>query len=165
MILRSPVEPDRAAIEDMVSDFESHNSAYDGAFWEKGSFDFDVWLDECRRAQTEPVKEGFVCAQQFVSFDETGTALGFLNLRLELNDYLREPGGHIGYSIRPTQRGRGYAKEQLRLGLQKAYEADINPVLITCHNTTPASRATILSQGGVLEDVRRGVERYWLSLE
>lgn len=32
MILRSPVEPDRAAIEDMVSDFESHNSAYGGAF-------------------------------------------------------------------------------------------------------------------------------------
>lgn len=56
-------------------------------------------------------------------------------------------------------------KSSCVLGLQKAYEADINPVLITCHNTNPASRATILSQGGVLEDVRRGVERYWLSLE
>ncbi|MDO4432835.1 MAG: GNAT family N-acetyltransferase, partial [Aerococcaceae bacterium] len=93
-----------------------------------------------------------------------GRALGFLHLRLRLNDFLLEKGGHIGYSIRPSERGKGYAKEQLRLGLLECPQKNIQRVLITCSETNPASRATILANGGVLEDVRQGTERYWVEV-
>ncbi|WP_153046261.1 GNAT family N-acetyltransferase, partial [Streptococcus suis] len=83
---------------------------------------------------------GYVPAIQYVSFDQTGKALGFLHLRLRLNDFLLQKGGHIGYSIRPTERGKGYAKEQLRLGLQEAASKNITKVLVTCSTDNQASR-------------------------
>ncbi|WP_392656240.1 GNAT family N-acetyltransferase [Streptococcus mutans] len=71
----------------------------------------------------------------------------------------------FGYSIRPSARGKGYAKEQLRLGLLEAKAKNIKKVLITCHNDNAASRAVILANGGVLEDIRNQIERYWIDLE
>ena len=80
-------------------------------------------------------------AIQFLSFDETVLPLGFLALRLSLNDKLFVEGGHIGYSIRPSQRGKGYGKEQLRLGLAAARKQGLERVLITCDEDNEASVA------------------------
>ena len=111
------------------------------------------------------IPENWVPAIQLVSFDEADHALGFLNLRLRLNDYLLEKGGHIGYSIRPSERGKGYAKESLRQGLQVAKDKNIHRALVTCSIKNPASRAVILANGGQLEDIRHETERYWIDLE
>jgi len=73
--------------------------------------------------------------------------------------------GHIGYSIRPSERGKGYAKEALYQGLQLAKEKNIHRALVTCSTENPASRAVILANGGQLEDVRNGTERYWIEVE
>ncbi len=94
-----------------------------------------------------------------------GRALGFLHLRLRLNENLLKQGGHIGYSIRPTERRKGYAKEQLRLGLLEAKKKNITKALVTCHDDNEGSRKVILANGGQLEDVLDAVERYWISLE
>ena len=109
--------------------------------------------------------ENRVPSIQFVSFDAVGRALGFLNLRLRLNEGLLNYAGHIGYSIRPSERGKGYAKESLRQGLHVAKEKNIKRALVTCSTENPASRAVILANGGVYEDVRNGTERYWIDLE
>ena len=111
------------------------------------------------------IPENWVPAIQLVSFDEADYALGFLNLRFRLNDYLLEKGGHIGYSIRPSERGKGYAKESLRQGLQVAKDKNIHRALVTCSIKNPASRAVILANGGQLENIRHETERYWIDLE
>ena len=166
MILRRPSQTDKEAILEMMAEFEREQSAHDGGFWNPDNFVYEEWLEENLQAEAGlNIPENWVPAIQLVSFDEAGHALGFLNLRLRLNDYLLEKGGHIGYSIRPSERGKGYAKESLRQGLQIAKEKNIKRALVTCSKENPASRAVILANGGELEDVRNGTERYWIDLE
>ena len=166
MILRRPSQTDKEAILEMMAEFEREQTAHDGGFWNPDNFVYEEWLEENLQAETGlNIPENWVPAIQLVSFDEAGHALGFLNLRLRLNDYLLEKGGHIGYSIRPSERGKGYAKESLRQGLQVAKDKNIHRALVTCSIKNSASRAVILANGGQLEDIRHETERYWIDLE
>ena len=166
MILRRPSQTDKEAILDMMTEFEREKSSHDGGFWNPDNFVYEEWLEENLQAEAGlNIPENWVPAIQLVSFDEAGYALGFLNLHLRLNDYLLEKGGHIGYSIRPSERGKGYAKESLRQGLQVAKDKNIHRALVTCSIKNPASRAVILANGGQLEDIRHETERYWIDLE
>ena len=166
MILRRPTLVDKEAVLEMMAEFEQTQSAHDGGFWDTENFVYEEWLESNRNKEMGiGLPENRVPSIQFVLFDESGRALGFLNLRLRLNEGLLNYAGHIGYSIRPSERGKGYAKEALRQGLQIAKEKNIHRALVTCSTENPASRAVILANGGELEDVRNGTERYWIELE
>ena len=165
MELRRPTIVDREAVLDMMAEFEQTQSAHDGGFWDTENFVYEVWLESNQNQEMGiNLPEGWVPAIQLVAFSGKGQALGFLNLRLRLNNFLLEKSGHIGYSIRPSERGKGYAKETLRQGLQVAKEKNIKKALVTCSVNNPASRAVILANGGLIEDVRNGVERYWIEV-
>ena len=166
MELRRPTLEDKDAILEMIAEFEQVQSPHDGGFWDTENFVYEEWLEiNMQKEMGINLPENRVPSIQFVSFDDVGRALGFLNLRLKLNEGLLNFAGHIGYSIRPSERGKGYAKEALRQGLQVAKEKNIKKALVTCSTKNPASRAVILANGGVFEDVRNGVERYWIDLE
>lgn len=93
--------------------------------------------------------------------------LGAIALRHELNDFLREAGGHIGYGVRPSVRRRGLAGWALGQVLDRAWDRGLDRVLITCDVDNEVSRRIIESRGGVLEDVRDTVlgrtRRYWVT--
>ena len=92
--------------------------------------------------------------------------LGAIALRHELNAFLLDRGGHIGYGVRPSERRKGLASWALGLMLDEARRLGIDPVLITCHPDNRGSARTIEKAGGVLEDVRHSgedaVRRYWI---
>lgn len=92
------------------------------------------------------------------------TYLGSLSLRHELNDFLWEEGGHIGYAVRPTARRQGVATGAVALALPIARDLGITRVLITCDDDNEASARTIEANGGVLEDIRNGKRRYWIDI-
>ena len=166
MELRRPTLADKESILNMMAEFEESQSAHDGGFWDAEAFVYEDWLESnCDMEMGLGIPEGWVPAVQLVAFARDGQAVGFLNLRLRLSDYLLEEGGHIGYSIRPSERGKGYAKESLRQGLEVAKGKNIKRALVTCSRENSASRAVILTNGGALEDVRGGKERYWIDLD
>ncbi len=88
--------------------------------------------------------------------------LGRIAVRHELNDFLREVGGHIGYDVRPTARRQGHATAMLRAVLPHAHDLGIDPALVTCDNDNIGSIRVIESCGGVLEDRRGDKLRYWV---
>ena len=148
MELRRPRLEDKEAVIDLILEFERSNAAHDGGFWDKENFVYEDWIAGNQDAEMGlNIPNTWVPAIQFVAFDK-GQAVGFLNLRLRLNEHLRGHGGHIGYSIRPTMQGKGYA----------------TAMLVTCAEDNSASRAVILKNGGILEDIRQGTERYWIDL-
>ena len=165
MELRRPRLADKETVLEMMVEFEKFQSPHDGGFWDTENFSYEDWLENNQNQEMGiNLPEGWVPAIQLVAFSEKGQALGFLNLRLRLSDYLLEVGGHIGYSIRPSERGKGYAKKTLRQGLKVAKEKNIKRTLVTCSVNNPASRAVILANGGLIEDVRNRVERYWIEV-
>lgn len=92
-----------------------------------------------------------------------------INLRLELNDLLMKFGGHIGYSIVPDERRKGYAKAMLKEGLKFYKNHDYEKVLITCDINNIASAKTIEACGGKLENIIKedelhSTKRYWIKL-
>ena len=166
MELRRPTLADKETILNMMAEFEEAQSAHDGGFWDAENFDYEEWLEtNLNKEMGINLPENRVPSIQFVLFDESGHALGFLNLRLRLNEGLLNYAGHIGYSIRPSERGKGYAKEALRQGLQVARSKNIKRVLVTCDCDNAASRAVILANAGALEGVRGGKERYWIDVD
>ena len=95
--------------------------------------------------------EGFVPFNSYWLVRDGSTILGTLRLRHRLNENLREVGGHIGYSIRPSERGKGYATRMLSMALPKARRLGLSRVLITCDQNNHASARVIEKNGGVLE--------------
>ena len=122
-----------------------------------------------RQARGDDLPPGFVPALQFAAMDPSGKLVGMIQLRLQLTQALLRVGGNIGYSVRPDCRGLGYAGLMLDECLRQAATLGMSRVLITCSPSNLASRRTILSRGGQLENVlpsRSGqpVERYWIDL-
>ena len=102
-----------------------------------------------------------------------GRLVGMLDYRHTLTDFLLRYGGNIGYSIRPSERCKGYAKEMLRLALAECKAMGAKKVLITCDSGNAASQKVILSQGGCLENAvpdesglghSGTILRYWITL-
>jgi predicted acetyltransferase len=93
---------------------------------------------------------------------EGDSYLGRIAIRHRLTERLLELGGHIGYDVRPSARRQGHATAMLRATLPRAHALGIDPALLTCDAGNVASRRVIVANGGVLEDQRGDVMRFWV---
>ena len=167
--LREPDEGDREQVMAYREEFLAIGSRMDGTSALDKYADFDAWLAQLRKLKdpaTTPA--GLVPATEYLALDEHEHLVGMTNLRHRLNDYLLTYGGHIGYSVRPSERQNGYATQMLRLTLEKAKERGIEKVRICCDHYNVASAKTIRANGGVLEDEQFDssdgtlTQRYWI---
>lgn len=128
---------------------------------------YDALLDNSRE---ETVREGMVPATTFLAVsNDDNRLIGMIDIRHRLNVFLFNVGGHIGYSVRKSERRKGYATEMLGLSLKECLKLNIRKVLITCDKNNIASSRTIVKNGGMLENEiemgGRTIQRYWITLE
>ena len=128
------------------------------------------WLEELnKRSCEDTVPKGLVPSSTYLGIREKDNYIvGMIDIRHYLNEYLTQAGGHIGYGVRKTERNKGYAKQMLKLALEKCKELKIKKVLITCDEDNIASEKVILSANAKLEDIRNvdgeNKKRFWIDL-
>lgn len=130
------------------------------------------WLDYLALlSDPETVPEGKVPSRQFIYLREADEKMvGILQIRYQLNETVATYFGHIGYSVAPSERRKGYATSMLAAALPHAKAIGLDRVLITCLPDNEGSRRTILRNGGVYESTvhepesDRQLERYWIEL-
>ena len=131
--------------------------------------DMQEWLEMIWRQEewSEPEK---VPSHVYLAIRQSDKRLvGIIDLRHHIDHpILGLWGGHMGYSVRPDERGKGYAREMLRLNLENCRQRGMDKVMVTCSRNNPASERTILGCGGVLEKEvlvdGEWIKRYWITI-
>ena len=170
------VKPDETMLAEIVSYREAFLAAgdsMDGTGPLRRMEDPLEWLAFNRLAEQRETKpENWVPSEQFALLRERDHKIvGMTQFRHEFNDFLREFGGNIGYSVRPDERRKGYAKRMLTECLKICRAFGLDRVLITCLVENEGSRRTILSCGGdydktvYCERDNVNLERYWIALD
>ena len=138
-----------------IQEFYEYNSEINGS----GALDrflrestYEEWLVKiCKDIDIANVEKPRVPAlTYFYVREEDDRIIGMINIRLALSDFLREEGGHIGYSVRPTERRKHYATDMLKAGVEVLNTIGINEVFVSCDKENLASSGTILNNGGRL---------------
>ncbi len=169
------VKPDETMAEEIAAyraEFLAAGDSMDGTGGLRGMENPLEWIEHCRDMEIpEKVPSHFVPSTQYVYLRESDRRIvGMTQFRHELNEYLLNFAGHIGYSVRPSERRRGYAGRMLKELLPVCRQKGLNRVLVTCMTGNEGSRRTILKNGGVYEstefepDEKANIERYWIKL-
>lgn len=152
-------------------EFIKNGDSLDGTSDLRNTETFEEWYrNVCNNLKEETVGEGLVPASTFMAISiEDESLIGMIQIRHRLNDYLLNFGGHIGYSIRKSERQKGYATEMLDLALKECKKLKIKKVLLTCDKNNIGSSKTMINNGAELEieipEEKRITQRYWITLE
>lgn len=130
--------------------------------------DFSKYLNKLRSAEIG--EKNWVPSETYFLFLENGDIAGAINCRYELNDFLKEVGGHIGYGISPRHRGKGYAKKMLQEALTIYRGKGIKEVMLTADDQNISSRKTIESCGGIrtesgIKENGSAYGKYWIAFK
>ncbi|MDR1663407.1 MAG: GNAT family N-acetyltransferase [Clostridiales bacterium] len=112
--------------------------------------DFNEWLKNAREIDLGLNADLLPATTYFAVRLSDGVIVGVANIRR----YLREEvyhNGHIGYSVRPSERRGGYGTEILRLALIKAEQLGIIEPVVSCKKSNRASKRVILNNGLLFE--------------
>jgi predicted acetyltransferase len=112
---------------------------------------YEDWLKSVTdNTSPETVSPNWVVTDTFFAVDEEGKIVGIIDLRHTLNDFLKDF-GNSGYSVRPTERKKGYATEMLRQLKDVARQAGMKELHMATFQDNIASVKTIVKNGGVPE--------------
>lgn len=156
-------------VQEFINECKNHNSEFAGIS-RLNELPYETWLKKISDSHLGIVDNpGYVPATTFLVMDED-KLVGFVDIRHQLNDFLINVGGHIGYMVRPLERSKGYAKALLKESLKYCKEQlQLTKVLVTCDHDNIGSKRTILANNGKYENTVQDenfgtVERYWIEL-
>ncbi len=167
-----PREEHEAQALAFVADFRANGEMkMNGSSGLSSSPDYASWLQKVRdRCNPDLETPGLVpCDQYFVIRPRDAKIVGIAQVRRRLTPEMMLGSGHVGYSVCPSERRKGYATRILALALEKCRELPLDRALMICDQGNTGSARTIEKNGGVFQDhitEENGnvVERYWIDL-
>jgi len=151
--LIKPEKKHKEIIIDFIKEHQENNEfeIHGGALVEK--LDYDTWLKQIDdNSKKDTVDKNWVVSSTFLVIRKKDNRLiGFVDIRHELNDFLRLYGGNIGFGVRPSERRKGYATKILMKALDYCRDIGLHKVMLACYKDNIASSKTIKNCGGILE--------------
>lgn len=176
LYLKEPTMDEKEELIKMVNEFADANDEYQfeglGNFKKIYDSSYEEFYDSLEvNKHINQINPEWANQTSYVLIDENGHIYGAANIRHELKGKLREIGGHVGYGIRPSERGKGYATLQLKLLLEKMDKMGIDNALITCRENNIGSIKTMNKFIGTADSLipsrYEGIMeyRYWVDVK
>ena len=154
---------DGADIYEMLQEIPREENGFMNSANGMSREEFSKWLESCHENSVQKdIAGGWKVPSTTYWLYVDGRPAGFGKLRHFLTDSLRQAGGHIGYAVRPSMRGRGYGKQLLRLLLAEAKNLGIRQALITIHKDNAASIAVAKANGGTVSGETEERYLFWI---
>ena len=149
LILVKPAKAHEAQVMVFREEMQRNGEGFYGCSGLNNTANYDEWLDfEGRFAHN-----GWSPSTTYLGIRiSDGLLVGMIDLRHELSGNLLKYNGQIGYSVRPSERGKGYACKMLLLVLNEAGKFGHKSVLVCCNKANIRSAKVIQKCGGVLEN-------------
>ncbi|MDE6726651.1 MAG: GNAT family N-acetyltransferase [Oscillospiraceae bacterium] len=172
LILTIPTKEHEKQVMKFREEMQRNGEGFYGCSGLDKTSDYDDWLDFEGRF----VRLGWTPSTTYLGIRASdGMLIGMIDLRHELSGFLLKYNGQIGYSVRPSERRKGYATQMLLLVLKKAEVLGYEKVLVCCKKANVQSARVIQKCGGVLENevvheyspVDRPdiIQRYWIKID
>lgn len=149
-LVRPALERKEKALEYREEHFAHGENIINGSELFDKTESYEEWLSAIT-LNTDPktVNEGWVVTDTFFAVrEEDDKIIGMIDLRHTLNEFLKDL-GHCGYSVRPSERKKGYATEMLRQICKIAEGYGLSELKLSARKNNFASVRTIQKNGGV----------------
>ena len=153
---------DKEKVLDYIKELVANGSNLDG-LWYEDSESYEDMLTNLKRHENYTFsnynQKETPCFQYLLIRKIDDRMVGAVSIRPYLTKSLDESyGGNIGYSIRPTERRKGYATIGLKLAIKKCREINPNSnIILGCFKDNVGSKKTILKNGGNLIEEKNGI--------
>lgn len=172
LILTTPEKKHETQVIKFREEMQRNGEGFCGCSGLNNISSYDEWLDFDGRYASL----GWAPSTTYLGIRiSDGLLVGMIDLRHELSGSLLKYNGQVGYSVRPSERGKGYASQMLLLVLKEAENFGYKKVLVCCNKANIQSAKVIQKCGGVLEnevvhefspaDKPDIIQRYWIETD
>ncbi len=155
--LQLPTLEHKERTEEFKKEFFDNNETVINGSALLDQLEYDEWLEyNIKNRDKSAASPNWVPATTFFAVRKKDNKIvGIIDIRHNLeHEFLAEYGGHIGLSVRPTERKKGYATEMLKMALIYAKTLGLQKVMLGCFSDNIASIKTIEKCGVVLTETK-----------
>ncbi len=152
VLVRPTLELKEKALDYRKEHFQHEEEIIYGSELFDKTENYEEWLSSVTlNTNPKTVNENRVVTDTFFALrNSDDKIIGIIDLRHTLNEFLKDL-GNCGYSVRSSERKKGYATEMLRLLLPIAKDAGMKELHLSVERDNEASIKTIMRNGGKYE--------------